>query len=74
MNSDSVKTKKDVDDDGKKKESTVDKEWRLKRKLLKCWWREKKESAVDEEEVVDLMVAGKLLKNKEPETGRKGLG
>jgi len=26
MNSDSVKTKKDVDDDGKKKESTVDKE------------------------------------------------
>jgi len=26
MNSDSVKTKKDVVDDGKKKESTVDKE------------------------------------------------
>jgi hypothetical protein len=58
MNSDSVKTEKDALDDGKKKESVVDEEWRLKRKLLKCWWREKKESVVDEEEVVDLTVAG----------------
>jgi hypothetical protein len=42
----------------KKKESAVDEEWRLERKLLKCWWREKKESVVDEEEAVDLTVAG----------------
>ena len=43
MNSDSVKTENDAVDDGEKKESDVDEEWRLKRKLLKCWWREKKE-------------------------------
>ena len=59
MNNDSVKTEKDAVDDGeKKKESAVDEEWRLERKLLKCWWREKKESVVDEEEAVDLTVAG----------------
>jgi hypothetical protein len=39
-----------------KKKSVVDEEWRLE--LLKCCWREKKDSAVDEEEAVDLTVAG----------------
>jgi len=58
MNNDSVKTEKDAVDDGGKKESAVDEEWRLERNLLKCWWPEKKESVVDEEEAVDLTVAG----------------
>jgi len=46
MNTDSVKTEKDAVDDGEKK-SVVDEEWRLK----SCW-------SVDEEEAVDLTVAG----------------
>jgi hypothetical protein len=61
MNTDSVKTEKDAVDDGKKKKALLMKseDWRVKtEELLKCWWREKKDSAVDEEAAVNLTVAG----------------
>jgi len=57
MNSDSVKTEKDVVDDGEKRIAMLMKseDWRES-----CWSVDdgKKRSVVDEEEVVDLTVAG----------------